>query len=113
MPAESPSVPSGRLISLDVFRGLTIASMMLVNNAGDWNHVYPPFRHSDWHGWTFTDTVFPFFLWIVGVAIPFALVRRLEQGESKSKLFGKIFRRTAIIYAIGVFLNGFPFYDFI
>ena len=60
---------TGRLLSLDVFRGATIASMMLVNNAGNWNAVYPPLRHSAWHGWTFTDTIFPFFLWIAGVSM--------------------------------------------
>lgn len=96
-----------RLVSLDVFRGMTIASMMLVNNPGSWSHVYPPLRHAEWHGWTFTDTIFPFFLWIVGVAIPFSLSKRMEQGEAAGQLFGKIVRRTLILIALGLFLNGF------
>ena len=70
---------TGRLLSLDVFRGATIASMMLVNNAGNWNAVYPPLRHSAWHGWTFTDTIFPFFLWIAGVSMTFSFAKRLER----------------------------------
>src|SRR5262249_42300957 len=78
----SPSAPAkegafrGRLLSLDVFRGLTIAGMVLVNNPGSWNAVYPPLLHASWHGWTPTDLVFPFFVFIVGVAIPLAFERR-------------------------------------
>ena len=118
-PASATAIPASaktekpRLMSLDVFRGLTIAAMMTVNNAGDWSNVYPTLKHTEWHGWTFTDTVFPFFVWIVGVAIPFALVRRLEEGQAKGPLLAKILRRSITLYAIGVFLNGFPFYDFI
>src|SRR5687768_14806624 len=76
--SAATSQKSTRLMSLDAFRGATIAAMMLANNAGDWSHVYSPLKHADWHGWTFTDTIFPFFIWIVGVAIPFSLVRRME-----------------------------------
>src|ERR1043165_6502187 len=78
----SPAASSTRLMSLDVFRGATIAAMMLVNNPGNWGAVYKPFLHAEWHGWTFTDLVFPFFLWIVGVAIPLSTARRLEQGHT-------------------------------
>src|SRR3989337_2511970 len=87
------TVASERLMSLDVFRGMTIAGMLLVNNPGSWSHIYPPFKHAAWHGWTYTDTIFPFFLWIVGVAIPFSLVRRVEQGDYKGILFARIFKR--------------------
>jgi predicted acyltransferase len=97
----------GRLLSLDVFRGVTIASMMLVNNPGSWSAVYAPLRHAEWHGWTFTDTVFPFFLWIVGVAIPLSVSRRLEQGQSRRQLFRHALRRAAILFGLGLFLAVF------
>src|SRR5687768_13532835 len=70
---------SKRLLSLDAFRGLTVAGMILVNNPGDWAHIYEPLKHAEWHGCTPTDLVFPFFLFIVGVAIPFAQSARLKR----------------------------------
>jgi predicted acyltransferase len=94
-------------MSLDVFRGATIASMMLVNNPGNWSAVHAPLLHADWHGWTFTDTVFPFFLWIVGVAIPLSVTRRIEQGQSRRQLLGHALRRTVILFGLGLFLAGF------
>jgi predicted acyltransferase len=100
-----------RLGSLDVFRGLTIAGMILVNNPGSWSAVYPPLRHAEWHGWTPTDLVFPFFLLIVGVAIPFSLGKRRESGSGWFGLVMKIVRRSLVIFAIGLALNGFPKYD--
>jgi predicted acyltransferase len=109
---EASSVPpalAGRLISLDVFRGLTIAGMVLVNNAGDWNAVYPPLLHAEWHGWTPTDLVFPFFVFIVGVAIPLAFEKRKAAGGDQRDLYLKIFRRTAMIFLLGLTLNAFPF----
>ena len=81
-PAEIAAVStalSGRLLSLDVFRGLTIAAMVLVNNPGTWNAVYAPLKHAEWHGWTPTDLIFPFFIFIVGVAIPLAFQRRVSR----------------------------------
>src|SRR3954452_13898250 len=100
-----------RLMSLDVFRGLTIAAMILVNNAGDWEHIYWPLEHATWHGWTPTDLIFPFFLFIVGVAIPLAFGRRVESGGSKRDLYLKVIKRTVIIFAIGLFLNAFPHFN--
>jgi predicted acyltransferase len=100
-----------RLVSLDVFRGLTIAGMILVNNPGSWSHVYGPLRHAEWHGWKFADLVFPFFLFIVGVAVALALGRRLETGVRKRFLYIKIIRRTLILFVLGIFLNGFPFFE--
>ncbi len=97
--------PSGRLLSLDVFRGATIAAMLLVNNAGDWKHVYGPLRHADWHGCTFTDLIFPFFLFIVGVAIVFSLSRQAEKGASRASIVKAITRRTLILVALGMLLN--------
>ena len=103
------NIPSpNRLVSLDVFRGLTIAGMVLVNNPGTWSAIYWPLEHAEWHGWTPTDLVFPFFLFIVGVAIPLAFGRRMESGGSKRDLYLKVIRRTLIIFALGLFLNGFP-----
>ncbi len=99
-----------RLVSLDVFRGITIAGMVLVNNPGSWEHIYWPLEHAAWNGWTPTDLVFPFFLFIVGVSIPLAFAKRLESGGSKRDLYLKIIKRTLIIFAIGLFLNGMPYF---
>lgn len=112
MSEQIGEVKSDRLTSLDVFRGATIAGMILVNNPGSWAYVYPQLRHADWHGWTFTDLIFPFFLFIVGVAIVFSFSRRIELGYSKTKLFLKVIRRALILFALGLFLNGFPNFDF-
>lgn len=103
-PTPSPTPAAGRLMSLDVFRGATIAAMMLVNNPGSWSHIYPPLRHAEWNGWTFTDTIFPFFLWIVGVAIPLSVSRRLEQGQSRRELEWHALRRATILFGLGLFL---------
>jgi predicted acyltransferase len=104
----NPVGTGGRLVSLDVFRGATIASMILVNNPGSWEAVYPPLRHSAWHGWTFTDMVFPFFLWIVGVAMTLSFAKRVERGDDRLRLFLHAARRAAIIFGLGLVLNGFP-----
>ena len=111
MPTSPTPADSSRLVSLDVFRGITIAGMVLVNNPGTWEHIYGPLRHAEWHGWTPTDLVFPFFLFIVGVAIALALGGRVERGGSKRDLYLKILKRTLIIFAIGIFLNGFPYFS--
>src|SRR5687767_4070886 len=102
---------AGRMLSLDAFRGLTVAGMILVNNPGTWGAIYSPLRHAEWHGWTPTDLVFPFFLFIVGVSITLALARRAESGGSRRDLYLKIVRRTVIILALGLFLNGFPYFE--
>jgi predicted acyltransferase len=98
-----------RLVSVDVFRGMTIVAMILVNNPGDWTTTYAPLKHAQWHGWTPTDLVFPFFLFIVGVAIVLALQRRLEAGVPRRPLIVKAVRRSVIIFGLGMFLNGYPF----
>lgn len=102
--------PSQRLISLDVFRGMTIMGMILVNNPGSWSYIYKPLGHAPWHGWTPTDLIFPFFLFIVGVAMSFSLSKRVERGDLKGQLYIKIIRRTVILFAIGIFLSLFPFF---
>lgn len=98
-----------RLVSLDAFRGFTIAGMILVNNPGSWEFIYPQLRHAEWHGWTFTDFIFPFFLWIVGVALTFSFAVRISKGDSKQKLLLNVLRRSIIIFALGLFLTAFPF----
>lgn len=107
--AAAKSALTSRLVSLDVFRGLTIAGMVLVNNAGSWDAVYEPLEHAKWDGWTPTDLIFPFFVFIVGVAIPLAFEKRKAAGGEQRDLYLKIFRRTAIIFALGLLLNAFPF----
>jgi predicted acyltransferase len=106
------SSATARMLSLDAFRGMTVAGMILVNNPGTWGAIYSPLEHAAWHGWTPTDLVFPFFLFIVGVSITLALGRRAEVGGSKRDLYLKIVRRSAIIFALGLFLAAFPFYNF-
>ena len=103
---------SGRLVSLDEFRGLTIASMILVNNPGSWSYVYAPLGHAPWHGWTPTDLIFPYFLFIVGVAIPFSFARRLEAGHSRADLMKHVARRSAILIGLGIAMRAIPSFDF-
>ena len=111
-PTARSAAPAGnRLMSLDFFRGITIAAMILVNNPGNWAHVYPPLLHAQWHGWTPTDLIFPFFLFIVGVSITLAFSTKKENHVPVKDLHGKIFRRTLILFALGLFLSGFPLYD--
>ena len=86
--------------------------MVVVNNPGTWRAVYPPLRHAEWHGWTPTDLIFPFFLFIVGVAIPLALGRRVGGGERRATVVTKILRRSVVIFALGLLLHAIPDFDF-
>ncbi|MCJ7582235.1 MAG: heparan-alpha-glucosaminide N-acetyltransferase domain-containing protein, partial [Candidatus Aminicenantes bacterium] len=101
-----------RLVSLDVFRGITIAGMILVNNPGSWSFIYAPLRHAKWHGWTPTDLIFPFFLFIVGVSITFSFSKRIENRAITSALYLKIIRRTVLLFTVGYFLRVFPSFNF-
>ena len=101
--------PSERLLSLDVFRGITIMGMILVNNPGTWSAIYPPLEHAKWNGCTPTDLIFPFFLFIVGVAISYSLSKRKAQGGDMKSLYLNIFRRTIILFGLGLILATFPF----
>ena len=96
-----------RFLALDIFRGATIALMVIVNTPGTWSYVYGPLRHAEWHGCTLTDLVFPFFLFIIGVAMRFSFDKYdiCKYGP----LFNKIIFRTITIFAIGLLLNAFPF----
>lgn len=96
-----------RFQALDVMRGLTLALMILVNTPGSWSHVYPPLLHADWHGFTPTDFIFPFFLFMVGAAMVFSQKSLAALGSRQRWL--KIGRRTFLIFLIGVLLNYFPF----
>jgi predicted acyltransferase len=99
---------SERLVSLDIFRGLTVAFMIIVNTPGSWEHVYPPLEHAKWHGCTPTDLVFPFFLFIVGVSSWFSLKK--YGSEINWGSFLRILRRVLAIFAVGLFLNIFPYF---
>ena len=109
LPKDSaPGPGGGRLVSLDVLRGATIAAMILVNNPGSWEHIYWPLEHAEWNGWTPTDLIFPLFLFIVGVAMTFSFAARLNRGVGRGRLAWHVFTRSVILFAIGLFLNAFP-----
>jgi predicted acyltransferase len=97
-----------RLVSLDVFRGITIAMMVLVNNPGTWGAMYHPLGHAKWDGFTPTDFIFPFFLFIVGVAMTFSFDRRLREGANRFLLMEQVARRSITLVMLGLILQGFP-----
>lgn len=97
-----------RLTSLDVFRGFTIMLMTIVNNPGSWESIYPPLQHAEWNGCTLTDLVFPFFIFIMGTAVPFAMPNKILDGTT----FNKIVIRSLRIFCLGLFLNYFSQIDF-
>lgn len=101
-----------RLASIDAFRGLTIAGMIIVLNPGSWKYVYPAFKHADWHGWTIADLVFPFFLFIVGVSITFSLSKIKIDNLEKKEVYLKIIKRSVILFLLGIFINSFPDFNF-
>ncbi len=114
--AEKKSVPTQvathRLISLDAMRGFTIAAMVLVNFPGSEKYIYKPLEHVAWNGLTPTDLIYPFFLFIVGVSIVLAYNKRLEKNVPKPELYKKILIRSLKIFAVGIFLNLLPDFDF-
>ena len=109
-PAEQKPRPRERLKSLDVFRGMTVAGMLLVNNPGTWDAIYPPLEHAPWHGWTPTDLIFPFFLFIVGITTHLSLTERAARGDSIGALRAQVVRRGLLIVLIGMALSAFPFF---
>ena len=115
-PATSP-IPTNpipgtqRLVSLDAFRGAVMAFMIMVNNNGSEHVAYAQLRHSEWHGWTLTDTVFPSFVWIVGVAITLSLGKRLAAGIPRSRLLMTALRRAAILFVLGLAVYAFPHFS--
>ncbi len=105
----APAKPTRtRMLSLDAFRGLTVAGMLLVNNPGTWGAIYPPLGHATWHGWTPTDLIFPFFLFIVGITTHLSLSARQAEGADDAELRRQIIRRGALIVIFGLLLASFP-----
>lgn len=109
--ASPKSVARPRLISVDVFRGISVAAMILVDDPGDRFHIYWPLAHAEWNGWTPTDLIFPFFLFIVGISIVLSFKSRHATGAAKSELLAHSLKRSAIIFALGLFLSAYPFFD--
>jgi predicted acyltransferase len=107
----APSAARERLISLDVFRGLTIAGMLLVNDPGTWSAIFPPLEHAAWDGWTPTDLIFPFFLFIVGITTYLSMSARRARGDDDAALVKQLLRRGIIIYLLGFAMAMFPFYQ--
>jgi predicted acyltransferase len=101
---------AARMVSLDIFRGMTIAAMILVNDPGTWSAIYWPLDHAEWNGWTPTDLIFPFFLFIVGVSMTLSFAARLRRGATRGQLARHVAIRGLAIFAIGLFLNGFPYF---
>ena len=108
--APVPKQPKERLLSLDVFRGMTIAGMLLVNDPGTWSAIYPPLEHATWNGWTPTDLIFPFFLFIAGVTTHLSLTSRRARGDDEAAIRQQIIRRGALIFLLGFLVNGFPYF---
>lgn len=101
-----------RLVALDVFRGLTVAGMLLVNNPGTWSAIYPPLEHAPWHGWTPTDLIFPFFLFIVGITTSISLTGRRARGDDEGAILRQVLKRGALIFLFGLLLSWFPFFTY-
>src|SRR5271170_5768656 len=101
---------SGRLLSVDVLRGLTIAFMILVNNNGNEAAAYWPLKHAAWNGFTPTDLVFPTFLFLVGITTVYSTASRLAKGDTKQDLFLHVLRRSIVLYLLGLVVNSFPYF---
>lgn len=101
--------PRERIAALDVFRGITVAGMLLVNNPGSWGNIYAPLRHAEWHGWTPTDLVFPFFLFIVGITAHLSLEVRRARGAGDREIVIQILKRGALIIVLGLLVAAFPY----
>jgi len=99
----------GRLVCLDVFRGLAVAGMIIVDNPGSDDKAYWAIKHAEWNGWSPADFIFPSFLFLVGVSMVFSFSARLRRGESREQILFHAFKRSLILIAVGLFVNGFPF----
>ena len=113
VPTQPPEVDSakpyaGRLVCLDVFRGLAVAGMILVDNPGSDDKAYWAIKHAEWNGWTPADFIFPSFLFLVGVSMVFSFSARLRRGESRQQILGHAFKRSLILVAVGLFVNASP-----
>ena len=97
-----------RLTSVDVYRGLAVAGMILVDNPGSDEGAYWPIKHAVWNGWTPADFIFPSFMFLVGISMVFSFSARLQRGETRSHILGHAFKRTLILIALGIFVNAMP-----
>ncbi|MDB5002159.1 MAG: N-acetylglucosamine transporter [Mucilaginibacter sp.] len=102
---SKPTTQNSRLLSLDVFRGITVAAMILVNNPGDWGHIYTPIEHSKWNGCTLADLIFPAFLFIVGVSIVYSMERKVASPSNHGKMLWGALRRGVILIAISLIIQ--------
>jgi predicted acyltransferase len=109
--ATGPILRGERVASLDVLRGLCVAGMILVTDPGTYSAVYAPLRHADWNGTTPTDMIFPTFLFVTGIAMTLSLEARLRGGEASGSLLRRVFRRSVLLFVLGLLLNGFPGYN--
>lgn len=109
-PDSAARAPRERLLALDVFRGMTVAGMLLVNNPGSWAAIYPPLEHAAWNGWTPTDLIFPFFLFIVGITTHLSLSARRARGDDERAIVRQIVRRGGLIVVFGLLLAAFPYF---
>jgi predicted acyltransferase len=105
---SAPRASRERLLSLDVFRGMTVAGMLLVNNPGTWSAIYPPLEHAEWNGWTPTDLIFPFFLFIAGITTQLSMGARRARGDDDTALLRQIVRRGFLIFLFGFAMSAFP-----
>jgi predicted acyltransferase len=105
---ESGKPHSERLLSVDIFRGLAVAAMIVVDNPGSDDLAYWPIKHADWNGWTPADFIFPSFLFLVGVSMVYSFAARLQRGESRQQILFHAFKRSLILIAIGLFVNASP-----
>src|ERR1700736_5130016 len=106
---QSTTSQTERLMCLDIYRGLMVAGMIVVDNPGSDDHAYWAIKHAEWNGWTPADFIFPSFLFLVGVSMVFSFPARLRRGESRRQILWHAFKRSLMLIAIGLFVNGFPF----
>jgi predicted acyltransferase len=111
-PTFTAPSPASRVLSVDVLRGITIAFMILVNDAGDSAHIYTQLEHAAWNGCTLTDLVFPTFLFVVGISIILSLYSRLQRGASRRELAFHTVRRAATIFVVAMLINLVPYFRF-
>jgi predicted acyltransferase len=109
-PRSSPSEFPGRLLCLDIYRGLMVAAMIIVDNPGSDEHAYWPIMHAEWNGWTPADFIFPSFLFLVGISLVYSFDSRRQRGESNRQIFWHVFKRSLILIAIGLLVNASPIY---
>jgi len=123
MPAPNAFAPDGQisanttdrlrsehLLSLDIFRGLAVAGMIIVDNPGSDDHAFWAIKHAEWNGWTPADLIFPSFLFLVGISVVFSVESRLERGETRGKILSHVFKRSLLLIAIGLLVNASPIY---